>query len=101
MTRDCKSSVSISDFTGILYTLLPLFFLFFPHMNSVIKCVVLWRLGLSLPVTSVTAKGRKEEIVLAENGSRSCSCSCLSLFQGYKHIHSSMISMPPKIAWLH
>lgn len=96
------STVSISDFSLAFSIPFTLFLsLFFPHMNSVIKCVVLWRLGLSLPVTSVTAKGRKEEIVLAENGSRSCSCSCLSLFQGYKHIHRSMISVPPKTAWLH
>lgn len=56
-------------------------------MNSVIKCVVQWRLRLSLPVTSVTAEERKEGTVLVENGSRSFYCSCFSLFQGYRHVH--------------
>lgn len=96
--RDYKSCVSFSDFSLVFCVqFTPFFFL---HVNDVIKHVELRRLGHSLPVTSVTDKGRKGEIVLAENGSQSLSCSCLSLLQGYKCIHSSMISMSPKIAWL-
>jgi len=95
ITRGCKSSLSFSDISVAFSTLFTLFFFFFffflfsffKCMNSVIKCVVQWRLRLSLPVTSVTAKERKEGTVLVENGSRSCSCSCFSLFQGYRHIH--------------
>lgn len=87
MGRDCKSSV----FCRSSVYHLPLFL----HVNDVITCGVLQRLGHRPPVANITDKGRKEENVLAGNGN-SCSYSCFSVFQGYKRIHSSMTSMTPK-----